>query len=129
VIGFDHVAGYLRDGLRSLEERPDLNTSTERLSAPLAAERLAMTHPPLAIDVRTPREHEQKHVEGSVSMPLNRLIESVEELPRDRPILLYCAGGYRSSIAASLLQRHGFDRISEMAGGIAAWEAANLPIR
>lgn len=128
-IGFDHVAGYLHDGLRSLEERPDLSTSTERLSAPLAAQRLATTDPPLALDVRTPREYQQKYVEGSLSMPLNRLIDSVEQLPRDRPILLYCAGGYRSSIAASLLQRHGFDRISEIAGGIAAWEAANLPIR
>jgi hydroxyacylglutathione hydrolase len=128
-IGFDHVAGYLHDGLRSLEERPDLSTSTERLSAPLAAQRLATTDPPLALDVRTPREYQQKYVEGSVSMPLNRLIDSLEQLPRDRPILLYCAGGYRSSIAASLLQRHGFDRISEIAGGIAAWEAANLPIR
>jgi hydroxyacylglutathione hydrolase len=128
-IGFDHVAGYLRDGLRSLEERPDVTVPTERLSAPLAAERLAMPNSPLAIDVRTPREHEQKCVEGSISMPLNHLIEGVEQLPRDRPILVYCAGGYRSSIAASLLQRNGFDHVSEIAGGIAAWEAANLPIR
>lgn len=128
-IGFDHVVGYLRDGLRSLEERTDLTTSTERLSAPLAAERLATNDPPLAIDVRTPREREQRYVEGSVSMPLSRLIANLEELPRDRPILLYCAGGYRSSIAASLLKRHGLDRVSEMAGGIAAWEAAGLAVR
>jgi hydroxyacylglutathione hydrolase len=127
-IGFDHVTGYLQDGLRSLEERPDVTIPTERLSAPLAAQRLAMPDPPLAIDVRTPREHEQRCVQGSISMPLNHLIESVERLPRQRPILVYCAGGYRSSIAASLLQRQGFDRVSEITGGIAAWEAANLPI-
>jgi rhodanese-related sulfurtransferase len=41
---------------------------------------------------------------------------------------VHCAGGYRSSIAASLLQQQGFDRVSELAGGIAAWEAAGLPI-
>jgi hydroxyacylglutathione hydrolase len=128
-IGFDHVAGYLRDGLRSLEERPDVALPTERLSAPLAAERLVMSDPPLAIDVRTPREHQQKCVEGSVSVPLNHLIETLDKLPRDRPILVYCAGGYRSSIAASLLQRNGFAHVSEIAGGIAAWEAANLPVR
>jgi len=128
-IGFDHVAGYLDDGLHSLEERPDVTIPTERLSAPLAAQRLTMPDAPLAIDVRTPREHEQKYVEGSVSMPLNHLIERVENLPRDRPVLVYCSGGYRSSIAASLLQRNGFDHVSEIAGGIVAWEAAKLPIR
>jgi len=49
-------------------------------------------------------------------------------LPRDRPLLVYCAGGYRSSIAASLLQSRGFGQVSEIAGGITAWEAANLPV-
>jgi hydroxyacylglutathione hydrolase len=44
-------------------------------------------------------------------------------------LLVYCAGGYRSSIAASLLQRGGFDRVNEIAGGIAGWEAARLPVQ
>ena len=43
-------------------------------------------------------------------------------------VLVYCAGGYRSSIAASLLQQRGFEDVSEIAGGIAAWEAARLPV-
>jgi hydroxyacylglutathione hydrolase len=51
----------------------------------------------------------------------------LSELPRDRPLIVYCAGGYRSSIAASLLQRQGFTEVSEIAGGITAWEAAHLP--
>jgi len=126
-IGFDHIVGYLKDGLRSLEARPDLTVSTERISAPLAAERLA-SHEPLAIDVRTPREREQKSIPESVNVPLNRLVERLGELPKDRPLLVYCAGGYRSSIAASLLQRHSFQQVSEVAGGIAAWEAARLPV-
>jgi hydroxyacylglutathione hydrolase len=49
-------------------------------------------------------------------------------LPTDRLVLVYCAGGYRSSIAASLLQRHGFTQVSEIAGGIAAWDAGKLPL-
>ena len=84
--------------------------------------------PPLAIDVRTPREREQKYIAGSLSIPLNHLAENLEKLPKDRALLVYCAGGYRSSIAASLLQRGGFDRVSEIAGGIVGWEAANLPV-
>jgi glyoxylase-like metal-dependent hydrolase (beta-lactamase superfamily II) len=127
-IGFDQVAGYLADGLRSLESHPELTATTERISAPLAAERLAGPNPPLAIDVRAPSEREAKHLAGSVSVPLNHLSARLAELPADRPLLVFCAGGYRSSIAASLLQQHGFSAVSEIAGGIAAWEAARLPI-
>jgi hydroxyacylglutathione hydrolase len=126
-IGFDHVVGYLKDGLRSLESRPDLTASTERVSAPLAADRLAGGES-LAVDVRAPREREQKRVGGSVSMPLNHLAEHLQDLPKDRPLLVYCAGGYRSAIAASLLQAHGFSHVSEITGGITAWEAAKLPV-
>jgi hydroxyacylglutathione hydrolase len=125
-IGFDHVVGYLNDGLRSLESRPDLTASSERLAASLGAERLA-TGAPLAVDVRTPRERDEHRIDGSVFIPLNHLAERIGELPKNRPLLLYCAGGYRSSIAASLLQQQGFDQVSELAGGITAWEAAKLP--
>jgi hydroxyacylglutathione hydrolase len=127
-IGFDHVAGYLQNGLRSLESRPDLVKFTERLSAPFAAELLASTDPPLTIDVRSPREREQKRIEGSVAIPLNRLAENMNTLPKNRSLLVYCAGGYRSSAAASLLQAAGFDSVGEIAGGISAWEAAKLPV-
>ena len=128
-IGFDHVAGYLQDGLHSLESRPELVASTERLSAPFAAERLSSPEPPLAVDVRAPRERAQKCIAGSVAMPLNHLAQDLEKLPKDRPLLVYCAGGYRSSIAASLLQRGGFSSVGEIAGGIAAWESAKLPVQ
>ena len=127
-IGFDNVAGFLRDGMRSLESRPDLTVTTERFSAPLAAERIASPAPPQLVDVRAPREREQKFINGSISMPLNHLSERANELPKDRPLLVYCAGGYRSSIAASLLQRAGFSNVNEIAGGITAWESAKLPI-
>ena len=127
-IGFDNIAGYLRDGLKSLEPRPDLVAFTERLSAPYAAELLSSNTPPVAVDVRAPREREQKSIGGSVAAPLSRLTENLSALPSDRPLLVYCAGGYRSSIAASLLQRAGFHHVAEIAGGIAAWEAAHLPL-
>jgi len=127
-IGFDHVVGYLENGMQSLDSRPDLIAATEHLSAQAAAERLASAHPPLAIDVRTPREREQKHIHGSLSVPLNRLADQLSSLPKDRHLLIYCAGGYRSSVAASLLQRSGFPCVAEIAGGFAAWEAANLPV-
>jgi glyoxylase-like metal-dependent hydrolase (beta-lactamase superfamily II)/rhodanese-related sulfurtransferase len=125
-IGFDHIVGYLED-LRSLEARPDLTAIIDRVSPTLAAAQLASGEP-LAVDVRGPRERDEKFVAGSVNIPLNHLAERLKELPTDRPLLVYCAGGYRSSIAASLLQRAGFTRVSEIAGGIAAWETAHLPV-
>jgi hydroxyacylglutathione hydrolase len=129
-IGFDRIAGYLEGGMASLASRSDVTRSTERVSAPLAAERLAGTGGPVpvAIDVRGPGERARAHVAGSVSLPLNHLAEHLGDIPRDRPLLVYCAGGYRSSIAASLLQRDGFTNVAEIAGGITAWEAAHLPV-
>ena len=128
-IGFDNVAGYLQNGLQSLELRPDLVVFIERLSPQFAADLFASNQPPLAIDVRAPREREQRHIEGSLSMPLNHLARDLKALPRDRPLLVYCAGGYRSSIAASLLKASGFDSVCEIAGGLVAWESANLPVQ
>ena len=125
-IGFDHVVGFLKDGLRSLESRPDLTGSAERVSAALAADRLAAGQA-LAVDVRAPIEREAAQVAGSISLPLNHLVERANELPTDRPLLVYCADGYRSSIAASLLRQLGFTRVSEIAGGMAAWEKTGQP--
>jgi len=128
-IGFDQIVGYLQDGLHSIASTPELLTSTERVSAQVAAERMSTGEPvPLVIDVRAPGERKQKRISGSVSFPLTHFGERLSELPADRPLFVHCAGGYRSSIAASLLQRHGFTRVSEIAGGIAAWDAAKLPL-
>ena len=128
-IGFDNVVGYLNDGMRSLESRPDVTAKTERLSAALSAELLSSANPPFLLDVRAPREREQKFIDGSVGVPLNQLLQRADELPKDRELLVYCAGGYRSSIAASLLQQKGFAQVSEIAGGMAAWDAAKLQVR
>jgi glyoxylase-like metal-dependent hydrolase (beta-lactamase superfamily II)/rhodanese-related sulfurtransferase len=125
-IGFDTVAGYLDGGLRSAEPRSDLIVVTERLSPEVAAARLASAAPPAVIDVRTAAEREARHIAGSVHIPLQRLLERVNEVPRDRDVLVYCAGGYRSSIAASLLRRAGVERVSELAGGMSAWSAAGF---
>jgi hydroxyacylglutathione hydrolase len=127
-IGFDHVVGYLQDGMLGLQTRPDLTAVTERLSAPFAAERMASATPPQLVDVRAPGERQVKSIPGSLHIPLTHLTERAAELSLDRPLLVHCAGGYRSSVAASLLQRLGFADVSEIAGGLAAWEAAGLPV-
>jgi hydroxyacylglutathione hydrolase len=127
-IGFDHVKGYLRGGMEALASRPDLVWPTERVSAPMIAAELAAADPPLVLDIRNPREWSAKHIDGSVNIPLNHLQERMAEIPRDRRIAVHCAGGYRSSIAVSILHQYGITRLMEMAGGLAAWDAAKLPV-
>jgi hydroxyacylglutathione hydrolase len=127
-IGFDHVTGYMRGGMEALAGRADLVWPTERISAPEIAEELAAAQPPLVLDVRNPREWATKHIKDSVNVPLNHLQERIDEIPRDRRVAVHCAGGYRSSIAASILQQYGVTNLTEIAGGLAAWEAAKLPV-
>jgi len=127
-IGFDHVNGYLKDGMAALANRPDLVHQTKRVSALTIAEELAGARRPLVVDVRNPREWAAKHIEGSLNVPLNHLRERIAEIPRNRSIAVHCAGGYRSSIAASILHHAGITNLMEMAGGLAAWEAAKLPV-
>ena len=127
-IGFDHVKGYMNGGMEALAARPDLVWPTERVSAPMVAEELASADPPLLLDIRNPREWVTKHIDGSVNVPLNHLQERIAEIPRDRRIAVHCAGGYRSSIAASILHQYGITNLIEMAGGLAAWDAAKLPV-
>jgi hydroxyacylglutathione hydrolase len=122
-IAFDSVAGYLAGGMQSLILRPDLVSRIERITAGSLAERLAGLDPPLLIDVRAPGEWREGHIDAAVNVPLSRLPERLPTLARDHPIVVHCASGYRSAIAASLMQRDGFAEVADLVGGLAAWES------
>ena len=122
-IGFDNVAGYLDGGLNAFADRPELMAATDRLAPDALASRLASGSPPVVLDVRGATERGSGAIDGSLHIPLNQLPKRLAEIPRDRPLVVHCAGGYRSSIAASLLQREGMPA-AELAGGMAAWVAA-----
>jgi rhodanese-related sulfurtransferase len=123
-IGFDQVVGYLTGGAAALSARPDLVRAIERVTADDLAEALATSTPPLVLDVRGPGERSDKYIEGSIHLPLNRLKRQLDEVPHDRKVVLQCAGGYRSAIAASILANHGLTDIADLVGGLAAWEEA-----
>ncbi|MFC5860783.1 rhodanese-like domain-containing protein [Acidicapsa dinghuensis] len=127
-IGFDYVRGYLAGGMTALASKPEWMRSTEQASASMIAEEMQSQDAPVLLDVRSAQEWAMKHIAGSVNIPLNRLPERIAEIPQGRRIAVHCAGGYRSSIASSILQRHGVEELVEMAGGLAAWDAARLPI-
>lgn len=127
-IGFDHVAGYLEEGTAALVSRPDLVRAVQRITAKSLAEQLTTNRPPVILDVRRPTERNEKRIEGSLGVPLSHLRKRAGEIPRDRELVVHCASGYRSSIAASILQQEGLDRISDLVGGINAWEASQLEV-
>jgi hydroxyacylglutathione hydrolase len=126
-IGFDTVAGFLAGGMQQLDNAPALIERTERITAGTAAEQLAAPDPPLLIDVRTSREWSQGHIDGALSIPLPQLAERLAELPVDRQLIVYCASGYRSGIATSLLQRAALSHVVNLVGGLGAWISAQLP--
>jgi hydroxyacylglutathione hydrolase len=127
-IGFDRVVGYLEGGAPALRARPDLVRRITRITATELAAELGGTQPPLVLDVRGPGERVAKYIEGSLHIPLPHLAAQLHTLPRDRTVVLQCAGGYRSAIAASVLAQHGMTAIADLVGGLAAWEAAGLDL-
>ncbi|MFC8716863.1 rhodanese-like domain-containing protein [Kitasatospora sp. NPDC057198] len=123
-IGFDRVAGYLADPESAFRGAPEqMRQAPRRTVADLRAE-LAGAEPPLVVDVRGEGERADGHIPGSVHLPLAELPHRLAEIPRDRPVVVHCAGGHRSSIAASLLRHHGHPLTSDLLGGYGAWEAA-----
>jgi rhodanese-related sulfurtransferase len=85
---------------------------------------------PLVLDVRTPQEYVRGHLPGSVLIPVQELQHRVGELSeyRDREILIYCATGNRSTVAAKILLDAGFRQVANMRHGIAGWWRERLPI-
>jgi glyoxylase-like metal-dependent hydrolase (beta-lactamase superfamily II)/rhodanese-related sulfurtransferase len=122
-IGLDHLAGYLKDGMAALQSQLSLVTRTERISAATLAELLAGATAPAVLDVRSEQERQEGLIPDSLHVPLPRLTEHLAELRDHQTIVVHCATGYRSSIAASLLERHGFHNVMDLVGGIEAWEA------
>jgi len=123
-IGFDRVAGYLDGGMRALAGHEELLGAVERLAPSALAERLGDPHAPVVIDVREPSELLAGAIAGSRNVPLGHLAEAAPELRDERSLVVYCSSGYRSAIAASVLRAEGFERVGDLAGGFAAWEAA-----
>lgn len=125
-IGFDQVQGFLAGGPASLAGRSDVVQSFPRIAPGELATRLGSGAPPVVLDVRAESEWRAGHIEGSLNVPLPHLEERLAEIPRGRPVVVQCQSGYRSSIATSLLERAGVPGLSDLAGGIVAWQKAKL---
>ncbi|MCI4045957.1 MBL fold metallo-hydrolase [Streptomyces sp. TRM75563] len=127
-IGFDRVVGYLRSPDDALTALADEVTPAGRLTTAQVRAALAGDNPPVVIDVRNCGERgDNGFIDGALHIALGELPRRLGEVPRDRPLVLHCAGGHRSSIAASVLRHHGFADVSDILGGYAAWALLNTP--
>lgn len=80
------------------------------------------------VDVRTVPEWQSGHIEGAVHIMLNEISEKIPDLSKDKTLVFICGSGYRSSIAASLMQREGYKDICNVQGGMQEWNKAQLPV-
>jgi len=81
----------------------------------------------LILDVRTPDEFNEGHIEGAVLIPVDELERRLDELPKDKPIITYCRSGVRSRNAANILLENGFSKVYDMMGGIIEWINKGYP--
>lgn len=128
-IGSDNAVGYLnvdRDG-----EFPsalvDLVRTAPRTSVAELDELLAEDAVTL-VDIRNPGERERGVIPDSISFPLAQLRLRIGDIPTDKPVVVHCAGGWRSSVAASLLRANGIEQVSDLLGGYTAWAEAHAAV-
>jgi hydroxyacylglutathione hydrolase len=126
-VGIENVAGYLADGVAGwiengfeLDYIPQITVQDFVELRNQEPDRIAV------LDVREPGEVASGIIENSLAIPLGKLGSRLAELDRKKLLVVHCKGGYRSSIATSILQRAGFRDIANLIGGFDAWKAAGL---
>lgn len=127
VVGYDSVVGYLQGGMAAWLEAGLPVQQLEQISV----EVLHAEHPLLTVlDVRDAGEWDEGHIKEAIHIPYYFIEQSLQEGPKeldsytDKPLAVICGSGQRSTIASSLLQRHGFTRLFNIVGGMDAWNAA-----
>jgi glyoxylase-like metal-dependent hydrolase (beta-lactamase superfamily II)/rhodanese-related sulfurtransferase len=123
-IGFDRVIGYLKSPEQVMYKHRDDVQIASRLTAKRFGKRSEDIADLQIVDVRNPGEAAAGMIPGAVNIPVNQLPDRIGELDPARPTVVYCAGGYRSSVAASVLRRRGFTDVSDILGGYNAWQQA-----
>lgn len=119
-IGFDHVLGHVADPEGYLLGREKQVERSSRLTAAQVEEACESEQVQL-IDIRNIGELEAGTIPGARHLPLAELRDRMAELDPERPVVLYCAGGWRSSVGASVLRAAGFTDVSDVLGGYNAW--------
>jgi len=126
-IGLDEQSGYLQDGLRAWTQAGFELASIEQINVRNLNQQLPR-HDAQLLDVRRKPEWDTAYIDGAMLWPLDEFKSSLPQLDKNAPVIVICKGGYRSLIACSLLQRAGFRSVTNVVGGIDAWQKAQLPV-
>ena len=117
-VGEPHRAGWERHMSGPTLVAP----MVDRLTPDEVARRLREDPDSLVLlDVREPEERSLVAIEPSIHLPMGEVMERLDELPRDRPIVVYCHVGERSEMIAAYLETEGFEKVANLSGGIDAW--------
>ncbi|MBW1783089.1 MAG: MBL fold metallo-hydrolase [Deltaproteobacteria bacterium] len=127
-IGYDAIIGYLYGGMAAWQEagysiHQLWQISTEKLNTKLKTGKYDYLY-----DVRTPSEWSAGHIKQATHLPLTALLKNAPDIPKDKEIIVTCGMGYRGNIAASFLQRQGFQHVHSLAGGMKAWTNSGHPV-
>ncbi len=125
-VGFDNVYGYLQGGFNSWLTSGTSVDTVDRISAAQFAKEADMAKD-MIVDVRRIGEYSAEHIENAWNFPLEYINNWISQLPTDTHFYLHCAGGYRSMIAASILQARGFRNFTEIEGGFNAIAGTSVP--
>ncbi|MBU3676537.1 MAG: MBL fold metallo-hydrolase, partial [Chitinophagaceae bacterium] len=125
-VGFDHLLGHLKGGFAAWQaENKEIDT-VNRITPEAFAEQVDVNND-VVIDVRKEGEYSAEHVENAYSKPLAYINDWIKDIQPDTHFFLHCAGGYRSMMAASILQARGYRNFSEVAGGFNAIAKTAVP--
>lgn len=125
-VGFDNVLGHLEGGFQSWVDAGKEIDTVHRITATEFASQIEGKEV-MVIDVRKESEYEAEHVEEAYSKPLAYLNDWINDIDPKQPFYLHCAGGYRSMIAASILQARGYRNFIEIEGGFQAIAETQIP--
>lgn len=123
VVGFDSVLGYLDGGMEAWREAELPLQSLEQITV---TDLHTLRHDLQVLDVRDPNEWQERHIKGAIHLPYYEIEQRLQTLNPAQPLAVLCASGQRSTIACSLLQRHGFTQLFNVVGGMEAWDEAGF---
>ena len=123
-IGFDRVLGYLENPLAVMATHPDKVERASRMTAAEFSQRRRSIDGLQLVDIRNPGEFALGTIEGALPIPVGQLPGRLDELDPTVPTVVFCAGGYRSSVGASVLRQAGFVDVSDILGGYDAYALA-----
>lgn len=127
-VGYDFTIGYLKGGFNAWRDAGKEMETFNRITPNELKAMVEKSSDVLLIDVRKKSEYDSEHVLNSINIPLNQLNENLDKFPKDKAFVVFCAGGYRSMIASSILKQRGWHNFTDVVGGFSEISKTKIPV-